>query len=267
MDGLLLNTEDLYTLCVNLMLRRFGRPDIPWTIKAQLQGRPYPAATKIFQEWAKLPISSEEYRAEVSKLQEEHFPSATTLPGVVTLLQDLAKSDTNIALATSSHKGNFDLKTSDPDVKKLFEVFTEKRRVLGDDPRIPKGRGKPAPEIYLLALQMVNESLKEGEEPVKPEECLVFEDSVPGVESGRRAGMRVIWCPHPELKKLYDGREEEVLAGRADPLTSQEALGSEASDKPGEVGDGWGEYLPTLENFPYSKYGIVLPGVRGDGKL
>jgi pseudouridine 5'-phosphatase len=154
----------------------------------------------------------------------------------------------HVALATSSHEGNFKLKSSH--LGDLFSVFTQERRVLGDDVRIPKGRGKPAPDIYLLALERVNATLPPGEKMIKPEECLVFEDSVPGVESGRRAGMRVIWCPHPELFREFKTQQAEVLAGRVD--AEGEAAGR------GEVGDGWAEYLVTLENFPYEKYGIMM---------
>jgi hypothetical protein len=42
MDGLLIDSEDLYTICTNEVLREYGRPDLPWNIKAQLQGRPGP---------------------------------------------------------------------------------------------------------------------------------------------------------------------------------------------------------------------------------
>jgi len=42
MDGLLIDTEDLYTVCTNEILRKYGKPDLPWNIKAQLQGRPQP---------------------------------------------------------------------------------------------------------------------------------------------------------------------------------------------------------------------------------
>jgi pseudouridine-5'-monophosphatase len=52
MDGLLLDSEDKYTIATNEVLREFGKPDLPWHIKAQMQGRPAPfvrikPATKI----------------------------------------------------------------------------------------------------------------------------------------------------------------------------------------------------------------------------
>ncbi len=265
MDGLLLDTEDLYTLCVNMVLEKYGRPPMPWSVKAKLQGRPGPAANKIFSEWAQLPISTEEYTAQLSVFQKQFFGTAKPLPGVPELLQNLdatkglgapagdaARPHTvHIALATSSHRGNFDLKTDH--LTDLFSVFPEARRVKGDDARLQPGRGKPLPDIFLLALQTVNDSLPAGEAPITPEECLVFEDSVPGVEAGRRAGMRVVWCPHPMLTKEFAGREAEVLAGRT----------GEAGDvdlhQVGEIDDGWAEYLETLENFPYEHYGIVIP--------
>ncbi|KAM7202004.1 HAD-like domain containing protein [Rhypophila sp. PSN 637] len=275
MDGLLLDTEDIYTLCINLILEKYQRGTLPWSIKAKLQGRPGPAANKLFQDWAKLPIGHEEYVKQLYTLQGQHFPGTQPLPGVERLLSDLGRTrfwevskskDSNssstthtpqrvhIALATSSHESNFRLKTAH--LTELFSVFEGHRRVLGDDKRIPAGRGKPLPDIYLLALKTINDSLPAGEKPITPEECLVFEDSVPGVEAGRRAGMRVIWCPHPMLKKEYAGREAEVLAART----------GEAGDvdvhQLGEIDDGWAEYLPTLVDFPYEKYGVVVPPVE-----
>lgn len=269
MDGLLLDTEDIYTLCVNLVLQRYNKPPLPWSVKAKLQGRPGPQATEIFESWAQLPISRERYLEELSAFQREHFPTAKPLPGVPTLLANLdgsgkaeggssssseeappAGRGVHMALATSSHRGNFDIKTAH--LTELFSVFPPQRRVLGDDSRLPPGRGKPLPDIFLLALETINQSLQPGERAVRPEECLVFEDSVPGVEAARRAGMRVIWCPHPKLKEEYAGREDEVLAGRTGEA------GQVEMHQLGEAGDGWAEYLPSLEAFPYEKYGIAI---------
>lgn len=180
-----------------------------------------------------------------------------------------------MALATSSQKNNFGYKTGH--LGPLFGVFADERRVLGDDPRIPDGKGKPAPDIYLLALKTINDGIgREGRErEVVPEECLVFEDSVPGVEAGRRAGMRVVWCPHPELLHEYAGREKEVLAGLSglrrdgedqrvvgaveeDVEGKERRSGRRVAGAPGEMDDGWAELLESLEDFPYERYGIKV---------
>lgn len=257
MDGLLLDTEDLYTLCINIILEKYGKPSLPWSIKAQLQGRPGPEANKLFNDWAQLPIDNDTYLSQLTTLQHQLFPTAKPLPGVPKLLKDLSETEkgeaaqrVHIALATSSHAANFKLKSDH--LQDLFSVFPNERRVLGDDSRLQRGRGKPLPDIFLLALKTINDSLPADEEPITPEECLVFEDSVPGVEAGRRAGMRVIWCPHPKLKEEFAGREEEVLAARTG------AAGAVDVHQLGELGDGWAEYLETLENFPYEKYGMKV---------
>lgn len=42
MDGLLIDSEDRYTQITNEVLQRYGKPNLPWSVKAQLQGRPGP---------------------------------------------------------------------------------------------------------------------------------------------------------------------------------------------------------------------------------
>jgi pseudouridine 5'-phosphatase len=199
-----------------------------------------------------------------------------------------------MALATSSMKANFKHKTTHLE-SDIFWVFAPENRVLGDDPRIAEGRGKPAPDIYLLALETINERLRrENGKEIEPQECLVFEDSVPGVEAGRRAGMQVVWyvkatgiritrclrqlltllpfifrCPHPGLLNEYRGREAEVLAGltgeHKELEEKNEMIGvvdphgqERKKGAPGEIGDGWARLFSTLEAFPFSDYGITV---------
>ena len=285
MDGLLIDSEDAYTLVTNTILRENGRPDLPWTIKAQLQGRPGTAAGKIFHQWAQLPISREAFLKRQAELQAEAFLNCKPLAGAEALLKNLKRSHTKnhaggqspgrgnrkvrMALATSSHGKNYEIKTAK--IKPMFNVFPPRHIIVGDDHRIPRGRGKPLPDIYLLALQAINESLSaqgDGERPITPEECLVFEDSVPGVEAGRRAGMRVVWVPHPGLLEVYRGREEEVLAGRTgehkeDDIDHTEGIPLAGSPGfPGELMDGWAEMLTSLEDFDCKKYGIEVGDAR-----
>lgn len=74
----------------------------------------------------------------------------------------------------------------------LFQIFRDDIEKMGK-------KSKPYPDPYLLALDMLNERLaaratETGNpfEPVKPPECLVFEDTRTGVTAALSAGMHVI---------------------------------------------------------------------------
>jgi beta-phosphoglucomutase-like phosphatase (HAD superfamily) len=38
-DGLLIDSEDIYTEAYNNVLREYGKPDLPWAVKARQQSR------------------------------------------------------------------------------------------------------------------------------------------------------------------------------------------------------------------------------------
>jgi len=249
----------MYTLCANHILEKYGRPHLPWSIKAQLMGVPGASHGEVFHEWAQLPISRDQFRKEQKEQQQIHFPECKPLPGAEKLLrglkvaQNLNKAKIHLALASSSRKYNYDLKTLRPEMKALLSVFDDTRRVLGDDPRLESGRGKPAPDIFLMALQCINETLDHGEAPITPAECLVFEDSVPGVEAGRRANMRVVWVPHQALAAEYEGKEKLVLSGRTGLVQISD------DSQLGVIDDGWAVKLWSLEQFPCNDFGILMP--------
>ncbi len=70
--------------------------------------------------------------------------------------------------------------------------------ILGEapTPRIKKGRGKPCPDIFLIAAHEIlgrpvglEEDFVGDEMKAARAKGLVFEDAIPGVEAGKRAGM------------------------------------------------------------------------------
>jgi pseudouridine-5'-monophosphatase len=132
----------------------------------------------------------------------------------------------------------------------LLDNFKSERRILGDDTRLREGRSKPAPDIYLVALEALNSTRLPGSSAILARDCLVVEDSIAGVEAGRRAGMRVVWVPHPLLVAEYQPREKEILAGKM----GRTAIGDEW--QLGQIDDGWAERISNLESFNYKKYGI-----------
>jgi beta-phosphoglucomutase len=66
--------------------------------------------------------------------------------------------------------------------------------------------GKPSPESYLFALRKLNECLR-SDDPVLPDECMVIEDSIGGVQGVRAAGMKCLGVsgtyPREELQAAH----------------------------------------------------------------
>jgi pseudouridine-5'-monophosphatase len=254
LDGLLINSEDMITLATNQLLEQYGRPAFTASIRAQLMGVPDSTNGDVFHNWAKVPIPREQFASELKDRMRKNFKNCTPLPGAETLLLNLSRARgasgdrIELALASSTKSQSFELKISRPETKQLLGYFQPQRCVLGDDSRVRQGRGKPAPDIYLFALQTLNSDT--NTKPILPRECLVFEDSVAGVEAGRRAGMRVIWVPHPDVAAEYQARQKDVLAGRTGMIHIQD------NSEVGQVDDGWAETISSLEEFDYEKYGI-----------
>lgn len=224
MDGLLINSEEIYTEVTNSILADHGKPSLPWHIKADLQGLPGPAASARFLEWSQLPYTPDELFALTSAKQKTKWKSTVPMPGATKLLNTLVEKKVPIALATSSHHANYLLKTAH--LQEMFDLFGQ-HRVTGDDERVPKGRGKPKPDIWLVALKSLNdELLKSGDidTPIKPEETLVFEDGIPGVEGAKAAGCQVIWVPDPRILDVVKHKKDTIIGSSGEILTSLEEL-------------------------------------------
>lgn len=228
MDGTLLNTEDIYTEASSEVLARYGKGPLTWDVKLDLQGRPGPEATKIVVKHYQLPVTPEDFMEETFKVQEKKWHRSGYLPGALELLQYLKEQNVPIALGTSSNKVNYTRKTAHLPGFDLFEEHI----VTGDDTRIPPGRGKPNPDIWLVCLESINaRRLADGLEIIDIEECLIFEDGIPGVISGVNARGTVVWIPHPEARELLVGREEGIIGSS-------------------------GEIIESLRHFDKSKYGL-----------
>lgn len=212
-------------------------------------------------EWGKLPVSVDDFMAKVSA-DREPFRQCELLPGVRELLENLSKRTVQrpyLALASSGERDFFRLKTER--FTDVLSVIPAHHRIFGDDPCMSGCKGKPAPDIFTLSLQCLNNALPLGEEPILPRECLVFEDSTAGVEAGRKAGMRVAWVPHPGLLETYRGREYLVLAGRIDAKGMVGEASVDDDDLAGYLPwskDGRAELMTSLERFPNQQYGLQL---------
>lgn len=161
-DGLLLDTERLYTEVTQSILSRYGI-EYGWKTKQKLMGLAAMAAAKLLVEELNVPMTPEEYLEERNAKQLIAFRESKQMPGALRLVSHLSKHGVPIAVASSSHSSQFAVKS-----EKNMDLFDHFHHItLGDDPDLKNS--KPMPDIYLLAARRLG--VPEGEE----HKCLVFE--------------------------------------------------------------------------------------------
>jgi beta-phosphoglucomutase len=94
------------------------------------------------------------------------------VPGVTEFVSQFAI--TPLAVASNAEVANIDLVLKRAGLREHFQAIVD-----GTCVKHPK----PAPDIYLLAARELG---------VAPENCIVFEDSVVGIQAARAAGTRVV---------------------------------------------------------------------------
>ncbi|XP_061728193.1 pseudouridine-5'-phosphatase-like [Cydia pomonella] len=188
MDGLILNTEELYTIGFEKVASRYGKT-FTFELKCQIMGQQSREFAASIIQGLNLPITVDEFLDETRAIFNELFPDCKIMPGVEKLIRHLHKNKIPIGLATSSSKETYDLKTQKHHA--FFDLLTYKTWG-SSDPQVKLG--KPHPDIFLVAANRFPDK-------PEPEKCLVFEDSLNGVRAARAAGMQVVMVPDPRLDR------------------------------------------------------------------
>ncbi|XP_065643948.1 pseudouridine-5'-phosphatase-like isoform X2 [Hydra vulgaris] len=202
MDGLLLDTEQIYTDMMGQVASKYGKT-FTWDIKVQIMGLPGKICYQKAVELMELPIDADQFSAELQVLKNELFKNAEKLPGIEKLVHHFVKHHIPIAVASSSNSKDFITKTSKhTEFFKLFHIVT-----LGDNPEIKQG--KPFPDIFLVTLSKFSDA-------PPAEKCLVFEDSPNGVLAAKAAGMGVVMVPDERLNVEFQHNPTLVLKSLED---------------------------------------------------
>lgn len=129
---------------------------------------------------------SDERIAELHRIKTERYGElmthggASLRAGVAALVEEARKAGLKVAVATTTNRPNVDTLCEACWGKPAEEVFDV--IAAGDE----VGAKKPAPDVYLLALERLG---------LRAQECIAFEDSVNGLTSAREAGLTCIVTP------------------------------------------------------------------------
>lgn len=178
LDGLMLNTEDIFEHAGNELLARRGMV-MTDEIRFRMLGRRPDEAFTILREMTGLTDSIDELRHETKQLFDTFAAGRlATMPGLFELLDRLEQRLTPKAVATSSPRAY---------MTTLLSRFELLHRFVTTLTAEDVQRGKPDPEIYLAAAARLN---------VSPSQMLVLEDSEPGTRAAAAAGAFTVSVPN-----------------------------------------------------------------------
>jgi HAD superfamily hydrolase (TIGR01509 family) len=188
LDGLIANTEDLYELAGDDILGRRGKTH-DHALRVQMMGRPVADSMRIMIEYHNLADSLDDILVEVESVIARLVTSALQpMPGLMDLLDTLERQHFRKAVATSGTRKYADNVLTRLDIKNRFEFILTAEDIT---------RGKPEPEVYLLAASRF---------ALAPAAVMVLEDSANGCRAGVAAGAFTVAVPNRHTRKhSFDG--------------------------------------------------------------
>lgn len=203
MDGLLLETEDAWTVAETALFESYCKP-FGLDEKRAMLGNAGDALGRILERLLEQPGRGHELGEEVLALVLDvvRRDGAAPRPGAAELVGEL-RGRIPLGVASNSPRVLVDLALASSGFADAFGAI-----VCGDE----VDDQKPAPDIYLEAARRLG---------ARPEETVALEDSPTGVASARAAGMYVIGVPSVDGVTL----EADLVAGSLSEPPVREAFG------------------------------------------
>jgi HAD superfamily hydrolase (TIGR01509 family) len=199
LDGLLVNTEELYQHVGSELLRRRGRTFEPELLDAMM-GRPQKVSLAIMIEWHGLTDTVETLAAETHEVFQSLLDTQLkTMPGAVALLDLLDDRGVARGVATSSGPEFARDVLSRVGLIERFAFVLTSADVT---------EGKPHPEIYQTAARRL---------AVDPGGMLVLEDSQTGCKAAVAAGAVAVAVPGGHSRRHDFSGARFVAESLADP--------------------------------------------------
>ena len=192
LDGSMVDSMWMWRAIDIEYLGRFGI-SLPENLQACIEGMSFSETAVYFKERFNLPDDLDTIKADWNRMAWDKYTYEVPVKdGVTELLQYCMDHGIKVGIATSNSRELVENVVKARHLDQYFDCI-----MTGCD----VAKGKPAPDIYLAVARELN---------VSPENCLVFEDIIPGIQAGKAAGMRV--CAVYDKYSEHQDAEKRTLA-------------------------------------------------------
>jgi len=174
MDGVIVHSNPIHKTIINEFCTKYGLKVSDKELQEKVYGRTN-------QDWIPAVFGdiTQEKLDELADEKEQMFrdvfdPNEHEVSGIIDFLDRLRDNDIKMVVATSAPADNADHILKGLGIEDYFDAVLNSSHVK---------KSKPDPEPYLKAAKAVD---------VSPKDCIVFEDSISGVQSGLGAGAKVV---------------------------------------------------------------------------
>ena len=189
LDGVIVDTAKFHLLAWRKLANNFGF-DITEDQNEQLKGISRLRSLEIILEWGKVNLSQDEFMEQMALKNDNYlsYISSMTkkdlLPGVSNVIDYLSENNIPFALGSASKNARIILEKTG-----LIQKFNAV--VDGNDVT----KAKPNPEVFLTAASKLK---------IEPENCVVFEDSVAGIQAANIAEMTSVGIGEKDILNEAD---------------------------------------------------------------
>jgi beta-phosphoglucomutase len=183
-DGVLVDSEQLHHQAFNRVLAKFNYQLSSREYYDRFLGLSDEEVLRIVDKEKHLSLSEQQLGKLLDEKTNLFKEMATTeagiIEGVPQFLNKLAGDKIPMAIYSGSLLVEIEMILKSAGLRSYFEMIVSAEQVE---------RGKPDPEGFLLALKLLNKKLNKS---IRPENCVVIEDSHWGLEAAKAAGMRAV---------------------------------------------------------------------------
>ena len=203
LDGVLADSEPSWNDIDAQLLSEYGAT-YRGEYHREVLGVSYSIALEFYKNAFGIDAPTDEMMRRRGEIAAEFFANRVGLfPNARQVLEQLRQMDLRLAVATSSVSESARPFLDRHQLTKFFEII-----VTGDEVE----HGKPAPDIYLAVAKKLR---------VRPDACLVIEDSLSGVASAKAAKMIVASIPDRRFvdPSAYAAQADYILGDLSEVVT------------------------------------------------